>query len=98
MDNITNHITDHPYYPKHAEIASYLANEYSVTVLLSTFTILCLSIVMGTLFVVKQSYPNLPGLEKAAIWWFVTCKQISLHLSGSADNYSSWSYPLLLRG
>jgi hypothetical protein len=98
MENITNRITDHPYYPKHAEIASYLPNEYSVIVLLSTFTTICLSIVMGTGFIVKQNYPNLPGIEKATIWWFVTCKQSPLHLSGLADNYSNWSYPLLLRG
>jgi cholestenol delta-isomerase len=74
LENTTNHFTDHPYYPKHVEIASYLANEYSVTLLLGTFTTICVSIVMGTLFIVKKSHPNLPSLEKAAIWWFVICK------------------------
>jgi cholestenol delta-isomerase len=74
MENTTNHFTDHPYYPKHVVIASYLANEYSVTVLLGAFTTICVSIVIGTLFIVKKSHPNLPSLEKAAIWWFITCK------------------------
>lgn len=74
MENITTYVTDHPYYPIQVEIASYLANEYSVTVLLSLFTAICVSIILTTTFIVKKVHPNLPGTEKAAIWWFVICK------------------------
>ena len=76
MDNVTEHlmITDHPYYPLEVEIASYLANEYSVPLLLGVFAALCAAIVVVTRVCVKKWHPNLPGREKAAIWWFVICE------------------------
>jgi hypothetical protein len=74
MENITNLVIDHPYYPIQVEIAGLIANEYSVTVLLGLFTAICASIVFGTTYVVNWKHPNLPGSEKAAIWWFVICK------------------------
>jgi hypothetical protein len=66
-------ITNHPYYPLEVEIASYLANEYSVPFLLGVFFSLCAGIVAFTRGWVRNFYPGLPGREKAAIWWFVIC-------------------------
>ena len=66
-------ITNHPYYPLDVEIASYLANEYSVPFLLGVFFSLCAGIVAFTRGWVRNFHPGLPGREKAAIWWFVIC-------------------------
>lgn len=66
-------ITDHPYYPLEVEIASYLANEWSMVTLLTIFSTLCASILAITLVVVKKVHPNLHDADKAAIWWFVLC-------------------------
>lgn len=77
VGNLTNKmITDHPYYPLEVEIASYLANEWSMPVLLATFSTLCATILIVTLLVVKKIHPNLHGADKAAIWWFVLCKSL----------------------
>ena len=67
-------ITDHPYYPLEVEIASYLANEWSVPVLLGIFAATCAAIFVGTRLVVNKVHPNLPSTEKAAIWWFILCR------------------------
>ncbi|RDL39391.1 EBDP2, emopamil-binding protein [Venustampulla echinocandica] len=75
-------ITNHPYYPLEVEIASYLANEWSVPVLLGSFSTLCAAILLGTLAIVKRLHPNLPGKEKAAIWWFVLSGCIHLFFEG----------------
>ena len=74
ISNATNFITDHPYYPLEVEIASYLANEWSVSTLLGTFSGVCATIFFGTLLIVNKVHPNLPGSEKAAIWWFILCR------------------------
>lgn len=77
MKNITvarNLITDHPYYPLEVEIASYLANEWSMAYLLTVFFGLCAAILLITLTVVKRVHPNLHSADKAAIWWFILCK------------------------
>ena len=66
-------ITDHPYYPLQVEIASYLANEWSVPVLLGVFAALCATIFFGTMSIVNRVHPNLPAGEKAAIWWLILC-------------------------
>jgi cholestenol delta-isomerase len=66
-------ITSHPYYPLEVEIASYLANEWSVPVLLGTFAGVCSTVLLATLLIVNKVHPNLKGTEKAAIWWFVLC-------------------------
>src|SRR6266536_1169720 len=73
--NTSSHvmITNHPYYPLEVEIASYLANEWSVPTLLSIFAAACATIFLGTYFVVNKVHPHLPHGEKAAIWWFVLC-------------------------
>ena len=66
-------VTDHHYYPLEVEIANYLANEWSVPVLLGIFAAVCAAIVFGTVVVIDKTHPNLPKGEKAAIWWFVIC-------------------------
>jgi cholestenol delta-isomerase len=67
-------VTDHHYYPLEVEIANYLANEWSVPVLLGIFATVCASIVIGTVVIIDKTHPNLPKGEKAAIWWFVICE------------------------
>jgi cholestenol delta-isomerase len=67
-------ITSHPYYPLEVEIASYLANEWSVPALLGTFAGVCSIVLLATLLIVNKVHPNLKGTEKAAIWWFVLCE------------------------
>jgi cholestenol delta-isomerase len=67
-------ITNHPYYPLEVEIASYLANEWSVPVLLGAFAGVCSAVLLATLLTVNKVHPNLKGSEKAAIWWFVLCE------------------------
>ncbi|KAH8663635.1 EBDP2, emopamil-binding protein [Tricladium varicosporioides] len=75
-------ITNHLYYPPDVQIASYLANEWSMPILLSAFSALCAMILLGTLTVVNHVHPNLPGTEKAAIWWFVLSGAIHLFFEG----------------
>jgi H+/Cl- antiporter ClcA len=72
----TKMITNHPYYPLEVEIASYLANEWSVPILLSMFAGLCGMIFVGTVCVVDRVHKKLPATEKAAVWWFVLCAYI----------------------
>jgi len=67
-------ITSHPYYPLEVEIASYLANEWSVPVLLGTFAGVCSTVLIATLLIVNKVHPNLKVPEKAAIWWLVLCE------------------------
>ena len=66
-------VTDHHYYPLEVEIANYLANEWSVPVLLGIFAAVCAAIVCGTVVIIDKTHPKLPKGEKAAIWWFVIC-------------------------
>jgi len=84
MSNVTGSlmITNHPYYPLEVEIASYLANEYSVPFLLGVFFSLCAGIVAFTRGWVRNFHPGLPGREKAAIWWFVISGAIHLFFEG----------------
>jgi cholestenol delta-isomerase len=71
-------ITTHPYYPLEVEIASYLANEWSVPVLLGIFAGVCSTVLIATLLIVNKVHPNLKSTEKAAIWWFVLCESLEL--------------------
>jgi cholestenol delta-isomerase len=70
-------ITDHPYYPLEVEIASYLANEWSVPVLLGIFAVMWVVVIFGTRGFVNARHPNMPLSEKLAIWWFVLCELFS---------------------
>jgi cholestenol Delta-isomerase len=74
FSNLTNPlITDHPYYPIEVEIASYLANEWSVPVLLAAFSGVCATVLLTAQIVVDRVHPNLRAVEKATIWWFILC-------------------------
>lgn len=64
----------HPYYPLNAQVANYLANEWSVPVLLGYFFGGCAALFSLTLLIVKRVHPNLPTGEKACILWFVLCE------------------------
>lgn len=66
-------VTDHPYLPLGVEIASYLANEWSVPTLLGIFAALWVVVIVGTKTIVNRVNPNLPACEKASIWWLVLC-------------------------
>jgi hypothetical protein len=78
ISNLTNPlITDHNYYPLEVEIASYLANEWSVPVLLASFSAVCATVLLTTLVIVNKVHPHLPTIEKATIWWFVLCMSSS---------------------
>jgi cholestenol Delta-isomerase len=72
----TTSIAAHPYYPLEVEIASYLANEWSVPVLIGAFAGACVTVLLLTLLVVNRVHPNLRVSEKAKIWWFILCKSV----------------------
>ena len=74
LNTTTIGVTNHPFYPLEVEIANYLANEWSMQVLLTIFTAVCATIFFGTRYLVNRVHPHLPSSEKAAIWWFVLCK------------------------
>lgn len=79
ISNLTNPlITDHPYYPIEVEIASYLANEWSVPVLLAAFSGVWATVLLTAHVVVDRFHPNLPTIEKITIWWFVLCMPAQL--------------------
>jgi cholestenol delta-isomerase len=75
-------VTNHPYYPLEVEIASYLANEWSVTLLLSLFFGTCALVFMATMKVVNTWHGHLTRGEKAAVWWFVLSGAIHLFFEG----------------
>ncbi|KAG9239752.1 EBDP2, emopamil-binding protein [Amylocarpus encephaloides] len=75
-------ITDHPYYPLQVEIASYLANEWSMQILLAAFATICAAVLFGTLLTVNRLHPDLPSVEKASIWWFILSGAIHLFFEG----------------
>ncbi|KAK6605572.1 emopamil binding protein [Botrytis cinerea] len=64
------------------EIASYLANEWTVPTLLSIFFGACAVLFLCTRTFVARSYPHLPSTEKAAIWWLVLSGAIHLFFEG----------------
>ncbi|KAI9675711.1 MAG: hypothetical protein M1817_001078 [Caeruleum heppii] len=72
----------HPYYPLGVEVVGYLANEYSVPVLLLLF-FGGLAVLFGlTLVVVNNVHPNLPVSEKYTILWFVLSGTIHFFFEG----------------
>lgn len=75
-------ITDHSFYPIEVEIANLVANDMTMPVLLSIFSVLCATIIFTTKFLVQKIHPNLPSSEKAAIWWFVLSGSIHLFFEG----------------
>ncbi|TGO44656.1 hypothetical protein BOTNAR_0773g00030 [Botryotinia narcissicola] len=77
-------VVNHPYYPLEMEIASYLANEWTVPTLLSIFFGACAVLFLCTRTFVARSYPHLPSTEKAAIWWLVLSGAIHLFFEVTA--------------
>ena len=64
----------HPFYPSEVEIVGYLANQWSVPILLGIFAGGTLSILSVTLAFVKRFNKNVQSSDQAAILWFVLCK------------------------
>ncbi|KAI9810091.1 MAG: hypothetical protein M1827_006702 [Pycnora praestabilis] len=72
----------HPFYPQEAKIVGYLANEWSVAVLLGTFA-LGIAVIIGLVSIaMKRLHPHLQRSEKAAILWFVISGTIHLFFEG----------------
>ena len=66
----------HPFYPIDAKIVGYLANEWSVPALLGVFFAGC-AVEIGTAFALVNKFkPVLRTGDKAALMWFVVCKDM----------------------
>ena len=63
-----------PFYPLNTPVVGYLANEWSVPVLLGIFAAGWVVILGATHVLVKRHNPSLATTEKATILWFVLCK------------------------
>ena len=65
----------HPFYPLEANIVGYLANEWSVPKLLGVFFAGCAVELGITLMIINRFNPTLKWGDKAALLWFVVCKE-----------------------
>ena len=64
----------HPFYPLEANVVGYLANEWSVPKLLGVFFAGC-GLELGVALAIINRYdPTLKKSDKAALLWFVVCK------------------------
>lgn len=82
MDSI---IPLHPYYPLGLELAGYVANEWSVPVLVIGF-LGGWGVMLGlTLLVVNHFQPSLSKTDKALILWFVLSKFLTPDFSHAED-------------
>ncbi|KAI1982072.1 hypothetical protein LOZ51_006654 [Ophidiomyces ophidiicola] len=79
---MTNSTISHPYYPIELQLAGYLANEWSVPVLIGGFCIAWGLILLVALKVVSVVRPTLPKVEKIAVSWFVLSGAIHLFFEG----------------
>lgn len=61
----------HPYYPLEVEITGYLANEWSVPLLLAVFASGCAVIFSATYLIIKKVQPRMPVHEVFTVMWFV---------------------------
>lgn len=64
----------HPFYPLEANIVGYLANKWSVPMLLGVFALGWVVILGTTSMLVKRHNPMLSSVDKASILWFVLSK------------------------
>lgn len=88
----------HPFYPIEAKVAGYLANQWSVPVLLVVFFGGFAVILGTTLAIVTRVHPGLPKSDKAIILWFVLSKShLRCDWESSANSPNSWKHPFLLR-
>lgn len=69
----------HPYYPVEAQLVGYLANEWSVISLVSTFIGGWAALLGATLALLSFLRPNLKNADKIAVLWFI----LSTFLSGT---------------
>ncbi|WEW54794.1 cholestenol delta-isomerase [Emydomyces testavorans] len=72
----------HPYYPVEAKLIGYLANEWSVPVLIGAFGVAWGAILLAALGLVTLVRPTLPKAEKLAVLWFVLSGSIHLFFEG----------------
>ena len=63
----------HPYYPLEVEIVGYLANEWSVPLLLGVFFSGCAVLAVFTHVCATKQNPHLRKSEITTIMWFVLC-------------------------
>ena len=90
MDSVLTNVTEslknapHPFYPLEANVVGYLANEYSVPVLLGTFAAGCIVILGSTLALVRRQNAVLSHGDKAAILWNVLSKSRSKCAKGAS--------------
>jgi cholestenol delta-isomerase len=78
----TANLPDHPYFPLGVQITGYLANEFSVPVLLTYFGAGCAAIFALSHVVVKRVRPGLPISEILTIFWFALCTCIHFFFEG----------------
>ncbi len=82
MENIVTETlkhAPHPFYPLDAEVVGYLANEYSVPVLLGTFAIGCVIILGATSTLIGRNSPILSSGDRWAILWNVLSESRSIY-------------------
>lgn len=84
MEATKDKFPPHPYYPLEAEIVGYLANEWSVPMLLASFAAGCAVIFATTDTIVKRIHPRLPRSELWTINWFVLSGCIHLFFEGES--------------
>lgn len=70
----TTAIPLHPYYPLEVEIIGYLANEWSVPLLLGIFTALLVALLGATRVIAKMVQPHIQDTELLCVMWFVMSK------------------------
>jgi cholestenol delta-isomerase len=87
----------HPFYPLDAEVVGYLANEYSVPVLLGTFAVGCMVILSATSTLIGRNSPILSSGDRWAILWNVLSESRSTYGEGQTLTMCSWLDTPLLR-
>ena len=63
----------HPYYPVEVELLHYVANDYTVIQLLSSFAAGCIAILGLTRYLSLSVRPTMSVAELSTIMWFVLC-------------------------
>ncbi|KAL2371382.1 hypothetical protein RJZ57_004179 [Blastomyces gilchristii] len=72
----------HPYYPIEVELIGYLANEWSVPLLISAFAAGWAFILGSTLVILSFVAPKLGRADRLAVLWFVLTGSIHLFFEG----------------